>query len=182
MRYLNWSTQTEENIFNGYSGYTPEDWSRNAEYFKKLDNQALNKMYVLGINYIIIHKDLIAEDNRKEYTDNISLLRQGIVYQDERVEVIDLEKYKFQGSICTARDIKFEIKSLTFPLVISFGTTFQIFPKITLINPKNCYIVNKFMDRYSNIDLMLVGKKQNIQIKLPIIIEPFEKININLPY
>lgn len=179
VRYLNWSTQTEENIFNGYSGYTPDDWSKNAEYFKKLDNQALNKMHVLGINYIIIHRDLITEENRKDYTDNIDLLNQGIVYKDERIEVIDLKKYKFQTSSCATRDIKFEIKTSSFSVARSVGTTFQIFPKIILVNPKNCFIVSRFMDRYSNIDIMLAGKKQNIQIKLPILIEPFEKININ---
>lgn len=177
VRYLNWSTQTGERIFNGYSGYAPGDWIKNAEEIKRLDKQALEKMYVLGINYLIIHKDLISEEGVQAYTDNIILLSQGITYADEKIEVIDLEKFK--TSTCTARDLKFEVRTVSYPVAQNIGTIFQLFPKIALVNPKNCYIVSKFQDRYSKVDLLIKGKKQSLQIKLPILIEPFEKIEFN---
>lgn len=178
VRYLNWSTQTGENVFNGYSGYVPDDWIKSAEQMKKLDVQSLEKMRVLGIDYLVIHKDLTAEEGGLMYSDNIDLLRHGLVYADENVEVIDLGKFKFPVSICTLRDIKFDIHSVSFPVAQSSGITFQLFPRIVLLNPKNCYVVNRYQDRYSNLDLIIEGKKQSLRIKLPILIEPFEKIKL----
>lgn len=151
--YLNWSTVTGETIFNGYSGYFPSEWGRIAEKVKSLDKQALERLFVLGIDYIVIHK----EDN---------------------IEILDLKKYKFNFTNCTIRDLKFDFEYSSYPVAQISGTKFQMFSKITLINPKNCYLVNKYQEVYSNIELINKGKKQIIPIKLPILIEPFEKIKI----
>lgn len=179
VRYLNWSTITGENIFNGYSGYFPADWAKIAEQVKKLDKKAIEKLNLLGIDYLIIHKDLIDQENLNAYNNNIAFLLSGIIYKDKEIEVIDLKRFKFQVSICNLRDLRFEIQTTSYPLAQISGTTFQLLSKLTLVNPKNCYLVSKHQDIYSNIELIVGGKKQILPVKLPVLIEPFEKIKIN---
>lgn len=179
VRYLNWSTVTKETIFNGYSGYYPGDWGNYAEQIKKLDLKALKKMDLLGFDYLIIHKDLFDQVSARSYNNNIDLLLKVQVYKDEKIEVIDLKAFKFKKAICTTRDIKFEIDAKSYPVAQISGTIFQIFPKIILFNPKDCYIVNKNQDRYSKIEFILRGRKQSLPINLPILIEPQQKIRLN---
>lgn len=177
--YLNWSTQTGETIINGYSGSSASDWISFADKVKGLDKLSLERLFVIGVDYLVIHKDLIGKENEKEYESNKNFLHQGLVYNDEKIEVVDIKKFQFQTPVCMVRDLKFDIQSKSYPVAQSFGTTFQLFSKITLINPKNCYIVSKYYDRYSKVELITKGKKQTIPIKLPVLIEPFEKIKIN---
>lgn len=179
VRYLNWSTITGETIFNGYSGYFPTDWAKIAEQVKKLDKKALEKLYILGIDYLIIHKDLIDQENAKAYNSNVDFFLSGIIYKDKKIEVIDLKRFSFQASVCNIRDMRFEIKATSYPVAQISGTIFQFFSKITLVNPKNCYLVSKHQDIYSKIELIVRGKNISLPIKLPIVIEPFEKIEIN---
>lgn len=177
-RYLNWSTVTREIIFNGYSGYYPDDWGNFAKQIKKLDQEALKKMDLLGFDYLVIHKDLFSQADARSY-NNIDLLHQAQVYKDEKIEVVDLKSFKFKETICTTRDIKFEINVKSYPITQISGTIFQIFPKIILLNPKDCYLVSKYQDRYSKIEFIMKGKKQSLPINLPLLIEPQQKIKLN---
>lgn len=178
VKYLNWSTQTVENIFNGYSGYVTTDWVSLAGKIKKLDQSSLFKIYLLGIDYLIIHNDLLSQKDLKEYQKN-AFLHQGLVFNDGKIKVIDLKKFKFQPSICKISDLKFEINLVSYPIAQLTGTTFQLLPKLTLVNPKNCYLVSKYHNRYSQVEVIIKNKKQTLPIKLPILLEPFEKVKVN---
>lgn len=177
IRYLNWSTITAENIFNGYSGYYPADWLDLASK-AKIDNKSLEKFYLLDINFLIIHKKLINQGELKNYHNNLDFLKSGILFEDDEVILIDLKKLNFNPPICFLRDLKFEINTKSYPVAQTLGVNFQLFPSINLVNPKDCYVVNKNMERYSKIDIYIKGKVQSMNIKLPILIEPFSKLVI----
>lgn len=177
--YLNWSTITGEKIFNGYSGYAPAEWFRIAEQVRTLDKKALEKFFVLGIDYLVIHKDLIEREDTGVYRNNINFLQQGVVYNDQKIELVDLKKLKLKITFCSSRDVRFVMQSKTYPVTQASGTTFQLFSKIFLINPKNCYLVSKYYDRYSQVDILIGNKKQSLPVRLPLLVEPFEKVQLN---
>lgn len=178
IRYLNWSTITAENIFNGYSGYYPADWLYLA-HKAKIDKKSLEKFYLLGIDFLIIHKKLINQGELKDYHNNLDFLKSGILFQDDEIVVISLKKINLNPPICFLRDLEFEINTKSYPVAQSLGVNFQLFPSINLVNPKYCYVVNKNMERYSKIDINIKGKIQSMNVKLPILIEPFSKLKLN---
>lgn len=160
IRYLNWSSVTKENVFNGYSGYFPDDWINLVQQANKLDEQSLENFFVLGIDYLIIHTNLLSQEEIKNYQNNQDFLNQAIVFQDKEIIVISFKKLNLKVTLCALKDIKIDIKT-------------KIYSEIVLNNTKDCYLVNKYMDRYLKIDFLMKNKVQSINVKLPVLIEPY---------
>src|SRR3989344_1441588 len=152
--YLTWSILTGEKIFNCYSGYFPPDWINMANLFNKLDEDSLKSMRGLGLDYLIIHKD-------------------------QKIEVVDLKKYESEKCYFN-RDIESKIVSKALPVKNINGIYFQVFPKIVLKNKSDCFLVNKYQDRYSKVFSYSAQKDKIYNIKLPILIKPYQEISISL--
>jgi len=160
--YLNFASLTEENMLNGYSGYFPPDWSRLVlEINSHFNERALEKLAALDINFVIIHKDLL---DKKQLHDIANIQNKGAtVYEDKKLVVLDVGKYGLKIKICK-KDKDFFIKSVK--------------EKILLTNLRNCYLSSKFEKRYSSIIIMKGGKVRRLEIKFPLLISPFEKIEL----
>lgn len=152
--YLTWSILTGEKIFNGYSGYAPPDWIATAGLFSKLDEESLKAMRGLNLDYLIIHRK-------------------------QTVEVVDLSKYAVKKCYF-GKDIYIETETVTLPVRDIAGITLQTLPKIVLKNKSNCFLVNKYQDRYKKVDVYFAGQKKSFNIKLPVLIKPFEEVRIGI--
>lgn len=151
--YLTWSLQTGENLFNGYSGYFPADWIELVNLFGKLDRPAFRAMRGLGLDYLIIH-------------------------ENQQIRVIDLSKYAVKT--CRFQDIKIETETITLPVREPEGINFQTLPKITLKNQKDCYLVNKYQERYKKVSVYFNDQIKSFNVKLPVLIKPFEEVRLGL--
>ena len=175
VRYLNWATKTSEKIFNGYSGYVPSDRNDYINKIINFDKQSLEKINAIGIEYIILHKNLIPlyEDF---YAKHEALYKEGKIFEDNEILILDLRKYQFNIKECENRDnLSVQLKSSPF-LIKGVENFYYFFNKIKLVNENNCYFISKFRERY--LPFKLKFREDTIYIKLPILIEPKEEIKI----
>ncbi len=167
--YLNWSTQTNETTFNGYSGYFPPEWIKLADQFNNLDDQSLLIMRAIGIDYLIIHKE--AFELNRTFSQ--------IVYQDEKVLIVDLKKEVNEPKLCNKnQDITIDYQFTTNSIQYSNKSDYHSIGKVRLVNKADCFLVNKFYDRYSSINLYLNGQTKHFKVKLPAIVKPKETVDL----
>lgn len=175
--YLNWATITDERIFNGYSGYTPSDRNKYLEKIKKIEEGALERLFAIGIGYVILHKDLFA-DFKKFYNQNGDFYNIGKIFEDDNILIIGLKKYNFNVGSCTGSD-ELSVQLISTPYLIKGSENFYyFFNKVRIVNPNNCYFVSTFQERYLPFKTQFKG--DTIYIKLPILIEPKEEIEIKI--
>lgn len=164
-KYLAWSTQTEEFIYNGYSGYTPPDWGSNNEEFNKLEPEALKKMKALGLELVVIHKSDF---------ERVPQIDEGVIYSDANILVLDLDKMNWHLQICDRdKDIELVGNFKTFYIKTIDEDLYQLFPKLKIKNNADCYLSSPFQQRYSTVDIYLRGKIENARFNFPILITPY---------
>lgn len=176
-KYLTWATLTSEETFNGYSGYAPPDRNSYIEKIKNFDEKALEKISAIEIEYVILHKDLIPsyKDFYKKEGDFYGI---GMIYENDEILIIDLKKYNFSIKKCKKGD-NLLVQLISNSTYIKADENFyQLFPKIRLMNNNSCYYVSTFRQRYLPFNFNF--KKDNIYIKLPILMEPREAVEIAL--
>lgn len=168
-RYLNWATITGERTVNGYSGYAPSDRNDLIEKIKNIDEQALERISAIGIDYVVFHKNLIP--NYEKFYGEKNIIARGKIFETDEIMIIDLKKYKFNTQKCESNK-NLSVRIISIPSVN--GGFYQLSNKIELINEENCYFVSKFRERYLPFNPGL--KKDTIYIKLPVLINPGEEI------
>ena len=170
-QYLNWSTFTQENIVNGYSGFYPEDWI----YFlipldKKLDEPAFKKLLAIDVHYIIFHKNLLNAPAMKMYHSMYPLYAKGKVFEDDELLIVDLRKYHYTIPFCNI--------SKNFSLIPKSQKLLTSQEQFTFKNNANCYLPSLFQNRYRSLSYYSNGKHYKISTTLPPVISPFEAVII----
>lgn len=170
--FLSWSTFTDEKMLNGKSGYMTYDWYKiMTQIDNNLDINNLKKLSALNIKYIVIHKNLLSPRLRNMLIKNSGLYKQGNIYEDNNIFIIDLQKLKFHLSTCIPQnDFKF----------INTGNIENTYAGryITVMNKSDCYFPSISYNRYKQMNLTYLGKNTIISARFPLLISPFEKTSI----
>lgn len=166
LTYFIWLSQTQENMFNGYSGYFPQDWRLLIGRFKdSVDLSNIKILKALGIQYLIIHKDLLDKNLKINLADEEKL----IIFENQNVKILNLDKINIITPICSLdKDFIITQGVLTINSNSFFG--------ISLQNKNNCYLVNKYENRYLEYTIIKDNNKQKAHLILPLIIEPEETV------
>lgn len=158
--YLTWLTETGEKVINGNSGYLPVDHLQIMATIKQtMDSRAFNLASLLGVNYIVVHKDRLEGADKALFEQNITLYKSGTIYEDEGIIIVDLSKYNINNPLCSFEDIDLKVS-----------------PAVVLTNPKDCYLVSKLEERYREIPVSIEGEEKRALIKIPFIIFPKEEV------
>ncbi|MBI4039121.1 hypothetical protein HY384_04150 [Candidatus Daviesbacteria bacterium] len=170
---LNFGTLTGEKMINGYNGYTPPDAFYFLGSFKiPFEENKLKELYAIGIQYIIIHKDLLTAEQVQNLSLNQVFLQKGTIFEKNEIQVVDLEKFAFNIKLCSF-DKDFDFKLGFMPNVNP-----DIY-QLIIENQSGCYLTNTFQDRYRSKVIDKNGVKVTAFIRMPIVIGPFEKISVD---
>ncbi len=171
--YLTFGTVTQEKMINGYSSYMPPDWFEFMDPFKKsLEEDDLKKLKIIGIQYIIIHKDLLSKQQAQNLFSNQNTIQKGIIFDQEGIQVISLDNFNFDFKLCSFdKDFDFTLERLS-----SFNVNFS---KLNIENRSDCYLTSTFQNRYRSKVVYDEGIKKTARIRIPIIIAPFEKVSVD---
>lgn len=83
-----WAGYHNKNIFNGYSGYTPPNYTRDFEDFVDFDSQDIGQLKQLNVKYVLVDKELSAT---KPWVDSrVGSLLKTKVYSDSRYSLYSL--------------------------------------------------------------------------------------------
>lgn len=160
--YLNFLSKTKELIFNGNSSYLPPDQLAYLSEFKNLDELDLKRLSLLGIDYIIIHRDLLNDPN-------LSFIREAI-YEDENLLILSIATFKSSEKRCSLQELESQFGK---GLNESSGEEFSV---LILKNTKDCFLVSLGMDRYQQIPIKIKGLEKQAQIRLPLLVEPGQQV------
>lgn len=171
--YLSWAGVTGEKVVNGNSGYLPGEQSLLLGSLNEgLNEEMVKRLVALNINYIVVHKDLFTSEFKEFELPPPS----GIIFEDEDISIIDLQKYNFEIRRC---DFEKDIEK-------SFQTAFisQIMRSVSVLvlkNKSDCYLANIYTDKYKDISIQsrdLYGGivERKAQVKLPPIIGPLDEV------
>jgi hypothetical protein len=86
--WILWAGYHNKNIFNGYSGYTPKNYTSDLKDFQDLKQDDIDKMKNLGLKYVIVDK-LLSSTNPALPSIAINLM-QEILYEDERYVLLKI--------------------------------------------------------------------------------------------
>jgi len=172
-RYLTFGTQTKEKMINGYSSYMPPDWfDFMTAYQKSLEENGLKKLKIIGIQYIIIHKDILTKQQAQNLSSNQTFLQKGTIFDKEGIQVINLDNFNFDFKSCSFdKDFDFVLERTP-----SVNTDFY---QLSIKNQSDCYLTSTFQNRYRRKIVYENGIKKTAFIRMPIIIVPFEKISVD---
>jgi hypothetical protein len=178
--YLNWTVYTNEKIMNGNTGYLPPDITNFLLRIKKsFSKKEISALKALNINYIVIHKNLLNENDKKIYLGNHVLYQNAKAYEDKNILIIDLNKIMLDIKICSFdKDINKDI------FLASVKNSNLTFYAVTFKNNSDCYLPNIYFNRYKVIDLNstnFYGNKivKKVNLRMPILINPFEMIMLS---
>lgn len=177
--YLNWSTLTNENIFNGASSYTPPDQTEIIKKYSKLDDKSLKIFHILGLDYLIIHEDLYRQEKNQILNLDAKTLNNLLVYNHDDIKILDLKKLSITFSNCNFdKDIQITYQSIP-PQSSPTGKQIHL---VILKNNSDCYLVNDGQKRYLNKDIYLNFQRINLNLKLPLLITPNQQIEFSEVY
>ena len=174
-RYLNFGTVTYEKMINGYNSYMPPDWfAFMKSYQKSLEEDDLKKLKAIGIQYIIIHKDMLSKQQIQNLSSNQTIIQKGTIFDKNGIQVISLDNLAFDIKLCSFdKDFDFILKQVS-----SVNTSFY---QLSIENQSDCYLTSTLQDRYRSKIVYKNGIKTTAFIRMPIIIAPFEKISVDEP-
>ncbi len=165
--YLVWVSQTQENMLNGYSGYFPVDWNILLVKFKDtVDIDNIKILKALGVQYLVIHKDLLNKNFRIELTAR----GESTVFEDQYLKIIDLDKINPAITFCNLKDLS---------LIQVRQKDDGNFVGLELQNKNDCYLVNKYEDRYLEFRMSIDSSEQKVQLRLPLVIGPNETVTLS---
>ncbi|MDD2822557.1 MAG: hypothetical protein PHQ59_00585 [Candidatus Daviesbacteria bacterium] len=173
-KYLNFGTITHEKMINGYSGYTPPDWgSFMTAYKTSLEEEDLKKLNIIGIQYIIIHKDMLSKEQAQNLLRNQAIIQKGTIFDKNGIQIINLDNLVFDFKLCNFDyDFDFKLERRT----SSANTGFY---HLSIENQNDCYLTSTLQNRYRSKIVYQDDIKTTAYIRMPIVIAPFEKINID---
>lgn len=170
--YLSWATQTKEHIVNSNTGYIAHDQLEFMTQMRgDLDEKQLTKLVALGVDYAIIHRDLLTKEQNRKLQQHERLYMDWAVFAEDGILVLDLKKYDSGLVQCNFPD----------DFTIAFATAFveetrQPTRLIRLSNTKDCYLASPFEERYREIEVSINAEPKKVRIKLPMLIEPNQQI------
>lgn len=176
--YLNWAALTREIIINGNRGSYLS--SEQAMFIKQLeeniDENTLRKLYALGVDYIIFHKDVLGQDLGK-YSKQTPLFDRGAVNVGDNLLIVDLKRYHFLTNVCDfPKDMEFGVQ------IVSVSESGQVVHMVNLKNKNNCYFPAVYLDKYQQINFYVNFIKRTVHLKLPVIIEPYQTVSFSEIY
>ncbi|MFH0936769.1 MAG: hypothetical protein V1808_00540 [Candidatus Daviesbacteria bacterium] len=168
--YVNWAAVTHEKIVNGNRGsFLSTDqgiFLKNLD--DKLDEETLKQLFLLGIDYIIFHFDLL-DQKTDQYKSWQNLYQIGTIFNQNDIKILDLKKYNFTGRKCD-----FE-KDLDATVKVAKEEKFnQNFYVVELKNKSDCYLTSVYLEKYKKIDFYINFLKQTALLKLPVFFEPYQ--------
>lgn len=170
--YSNWLTQTHEKMVNGNSGYFPPDiLALLFETNNTVDEKALQKLSLIGVNYLIIHKDLMTGQELNRISQAGTLLSKGKIFDEQGIEVIDITKYNLKTPTCILEK-DFDIKLSKVADIDSEKDSFAL----VLTNKQDCFLTSIYSDRYRKTLVEVEGVKKQAEFKVPILIGPKEQV------
>lgn len=171
--YLNWPIYTEEILMNGYSGYIPDDW---IEFIKSIttnfNQDSIKKLKVLGINYIIVHKENLTSSTKNKYSIKPRNWL-NVTYEDKKIIAYNLDQYNFIFKKC-----KIESFNPHISLARKASVSEKLMVTLHLKNSKNCFLLNKFQDRYIRNDIKINNMLYVSYFKMPPLIEPYKNYEL----
>ena len=173
--YLNWDTVTGERMMNGYSGYFPSDWLKLLGQFRSnLDRHALKELEILGVQYVIIHKNLLSHASfQKLWMKHGELYEQGLVYHGQNTLILKLKRYHFTYRLCHFPQ-DFLKEGIHVYAVNGQPSYYQILIK----NEHNCYLPSPFNKRYFPLNFTFGGEKYHSYLKFPLLIDPYQTASL----
>lgn len=165
LAYLIWLPQTQENMLNGFSGYFPNDWNKLMIKFKEgINKDNIKTAKALGVQYLVIHKDML----NKNFKMDVTNIGKSTVFEDQNIRIINLDKIDVTTHFCSL-DKDFNI------VQVRYKDDNDVIG-LALQNKNDCYLVNKYQDRYFEFNILVDSKERKVRLKLPLIIEPKETI------
>lgn len=171
--YHNWRVITGEKIVNMHSGYNPQDQVNLLLKLKEgVGEEALKRLVALGVNFIVIHQDLIdPEQYKQRFKINESLYQEITVFNNGDTRILDLSHYSLDIRKCSLdQDFDINIKSAE---IFGSATSTTV---LILKNKSNCYLPSIYQDRYQRMDFYTNFLKRTAYFRLPVIIDPFEEV------
>lgn len=171
--YVNWMTQTGERIVNGNNAYWPQDQVALLLSFKEgVDVEKLKQLKALDVDFIIIHKDLMTykqyETKFKQYEE---LYKQGIVFDQEQTQIIDLAKYNLDIKKCDlTKDFEIDLSQA------KVSETEIVTNVLVLKNKGDCYLPSLYNNRYQSMNFYPNFIKYTVHFRLPVIINPSQEV------
>lgn len=164
---LNWQVMTGAYSLNGYSGYAPPDQLAFLIDLKKnFDQTALEKLQIIKTDYVVIHKDLLGKSD---------LFKEGTVYEDEKLQIVDLTKYNFNYKLCDfENDLTKDIK------LVSARKFNGQFYAVILKNKSTCYLPSFYENKYRKIKFFTNFLGQTVEhtafLRMPVLIAPNQEV------
>ncbi len=169
--YLNFAISTGEKMMNGNNAYLPEDQTQFLVALKEgIDEKTIQKLSALGIDYIIIHKDLLTNTEEKLYLKT-SFDKNAVVLEREDLRILDARRFNTQISLCN-----FESMSKTIEKATDNRFSNQSFFVLKLSNPSSCYLPSIYEDRYRTITFSEGLIQKVAHLRMPILISPYEEV------
>ncbi len=173
--YLNWDAATGEKMVNGYSGYLPTDWVRLLSQFKRnLGRKSLKELEILGVQYVIIHKNLLSHASfQKLWLKHGKLYEQALVYHGQNTLILKLKRYHFIYRLC-----HFPQDFLKEGIHV-YGMNGQpSYYQMLLKNERDCYLASPFNKRYLPLNFTIGGEKYHSYLKFPLLIDPYQTVSL----
>lgn len=154
--YLTWTIYTNETILNGYSGYFPKDREILETLNEEIKESSVKRLQALGIDYIVLHTDILNNRviNSPFFKDRTP------VFKDKNIRIFDIKKNASNLKVCDLN------QKLTYCYLSRY--------EISIENNNNCYLVNKYQNRYVELNHL---NGDPTFVRLPPVLEPFEKIH-----
>lgn len=168
--YLNWLTITKERIVNGNSAYLPADQLKLLDQVNaSLDEEAFKKLKILGVDYVVLHKNMI-KDYDKKYAPLEHFYDFGNIYDEHDLLVIDLQKYQLNYTLCDFKDFTKQVQPVLNEEFIMTGYG------LSIKNPGNCFLPFIGNDRYQKMTADVDGQKRIVYFRMPILVEPMAEL------
>lgn len=173
--YLSWVAITGEKMVNGNWGSFPvfSQVQLLVGMDKKMDENALKGLKALGVDFIILHKDLFG-DKKEIYQKFINSFPDSIIYNDDNIQIVDISKLNLEFNLCRIdSDIAIGIQKAQ---LSSLDSTYVV----QVENKSDCFLPSKYMEKYKKVNLTqqnLFGNplKKVFYFNLPPLILPFDK-------
>lgn len=175
--YLNWAITSGETIVNGNNAYLPSDQLDFLIQLKQkgLQPQTIERLLALGVEYVVIHRDLLREEGIID-VDTATKDPTSVIFHSDDTVILELKNQDFPLKICTfPDDFVIEIFKTGAP---NYPTQFYV---VSITNQSMCLLPSIYENRYRTIDFIENSRKRTAKMRLPILIEPKQKVTLSEP-
>ncbi|MGH7204010.1 MAG: hypothetical protein ACREHC_06200 [Candidatus Levyibacteriota bacterium] len=168
--YLLWGMFFHASIMNGNTGYLPPDLLDFLGKFDLSQKKDLDALKAIGVQNILIHKDKLTTPLQLKKYANM------LIYDDDTIAILDVTRFQSSTRYCTKQDLQY---SITTPAKIIDSEPMSYI--VTIKNNNDCYVVNKYNDRYVKAIVKIDNRNYINYLKFPIFIAPHQSSLISEP-